>query len=294
MLNPAGPSRLTIGSTTVSYLPDGEVHLDPAALFPASGPDGWNAYAPYLDPDGRLPISVGSFLIRTGDHRVLVDLGLGAVDFEVPNFGSFKGGALLDSLAGEGLRPADIDTVVYTHLHHDHVGWTTDVAPAPGSPSGGPVGPLTFGNARHLVDSAEWDYWNGRDEVTGPDLQAVQKPLSAVVEFLDHDRPVVPGVRAIATAGHTPGHTSLLVTDPDTEQRLLILGDVMHTQAQISETDWNFLLDVDADEGTRTRGRVLEQYQDQNTLIAGGHFAGTVFGRFLPARRQYRWAVTTH
>jgi glyoxylase-like metal-dependent hydrolase (beta-lactamase superfamily II) len=291
MLNPAPRSQVTFGTTTVTYLPDGEVHLDPAVLFPASGPDGWAAYAPYLDADGRLPVSVGSFLIRTGAHRLLVDLGLGRVDFEVPKLASFTGGTLLASLAGEGLVPADIDTVVFTHLHHDHVGWTSNIAPAPNAARTEPVRSLTFGGARHVADRAEWDYWNGAAELIGPDPDAVQKPLSSVIEFLRRGEAIVPGVQAVPTPGHTPGHTSLLVTDPGSDQRLLILGDVMHTQAQVSETGWHFLFDVDAEQGTRTRRALLERYHDEHTIIAGGHFAGTVFGRFLPATRHHHWAT---
>jgi glyoxylase-like metal-dependent hydrolase (beta-lactamase superfamily II) len=293
MLNPAPRSQVRLGTTTVTYLPDGEVHLDPAAAFPASGPDGWAVYAPYLDADGRLPVSVGSFLIRTGAHQILVDLGLGRVGFEVPGLASFTGGALLDSLAGEGLGPADIDTVVFTHLHHDHVGWTSNIAPAPNAARTGPVRGLTFARARHLVDRAEWDYWNGTAELTGPDPDAVQKPLSSVIAFLDRGQAIVPGLQAVSTPGHTPGHTSLLVTGPGTDRRLLILGDVMHTQAQVSETGWHFLFDVDAEQGTQTRVALLDRYHDEHTIIAGGHFAGSVFGRFLPATRHHRWAVTT-
>jgi glyoxylase-like metal-dependent hydrolase (beta-lactamase superfamily II) len=292
MLDAAKRTQVRIGSTTVTYLPDGEVHLDPTVFFPASAPHGWSAYAPYLDEDGRLPISVGSFLIQTPDHRVLVDLGLGAVDFEIPGMGSFAGGRLLESLAAEQLQPCDIDTVFFTHLHHDHVGWTSDHPPAPNANHSGPPSGLTFAQARHMVDRAEWAYWNGTAELTGPDLEAVQKPLSSVVEFLDRGEQVVPGVRAILTAGHTPGHTSLLVTDAETNERLLILGDVMHTQAQVSETHWNFRFDVDAEAGTSTRIRLLDAYHDDRTTIACGHFAGTVFGRFLPASLQHRWAAS--
>jgi glyoxylase-like metal-dependent hydrolase (beta-lactamase superfamily II) len=289
MLTAAPRTQVTVGSTTVTYLPDGEVHLDPTVFFPASAPDGWSAYAPYLDDDGRLPISVGSFLVQTPEHRLLVDLGLGAVDFEIPGMGSFTGGRLLDSLAAEGLQPSDIDTVFFTHLHHDHVGWTTDHAPAPNSVHHGSPSGLTFGQARHVVDRAEWDHWSGTAELTGPDPEAVQKPLNSVVQFLDGEL-VVPGIHAISTAGHTPGHTSLLVTDPGTDHRVLILGDVMHTQAQVSETHWNFRFDVDAEAGTRTRIDLLAAYQDDRTTIAAGHFAGTVFGHFLPPKLQHRWS----
>ncbi|MCK2215281.1 MBL fold metallo-hydrolase [Actinomadura sp. ATCC 31491] len=294
MLDAAPRARITLGTTTVTYLPDGEAHLDPGVIFPTSGPDGWAAHAPYLDADGRLPVSIGSFLVDTGAHRVLVDLGLGAVAFEVPGIGSFRGGALLDSLAAEGLRPGDVDTVVFTHLHHDHVGWTSDVAPAPGKAPAAPGSGLTFGGARHLVDRAEWEHWLGIDEVIGPDPLAVRKPLGEVVEYVRRGEPIVPGVLAVATPGHTPGHLSLLVTDPGTDRRLLVLGDVMHTQAQVSEADWSFVLDVDAEQGIRTRRALLEDYQDERTLVAGGHFAGTVFGRFLPARPLHRWAAAPH
>jgi hypothetical protein len=66
----------------------------------------------------------------------------------------------------------------------------------------------------------------------------------------------------------------------------------MHTQAQVSETHWNFRFDVDAEAGTRTRIELLDDYGDGRTTIAGGHFAGNVFGHFLPARLQHRWAAS--
>ena len=295
MLDPAPRSRVTVGDTTVTYLPDGEVHLEPTIFFPTSTAEGWASFAPYLDKDGRLPVSVGSFLIRTATHRVLVDLGLGAVDFEVPDLATFRGGLLLDSLRGEGLGPSDIDAVVFTHLHHDHVGWTSNVAPAPNAPGDRRLAGLTFPNARHLVSRAEWEHWKGTAEITGPDPVAVQQPLADVIEFLADGEEPVPGVRAVSTPGHTPGHTSLLVTDAvRTPQRLLILGDVMHTQAQISETQWNCRFDVDAEHGTRTRTALLEQYRDPDTTVAAGHFAGSVFGRILPPTTQHRWAAGMH
>ncbi|MEW9555437.1 hypothetical protein [Nonomuraea sp. NPDC050783] len=203
----------------------------------------------------------------TDQNRVLVDLGLGAVGFEVPGLGSFAGGKLLDGLRAEGLTPGDADRDV-------------------------PVKGLTFANARHIVDRAEGDCWNGTAEIIGPDPAAVRDPVSAVIEFLEPGEPVVPGLPAVPTPGHTPDHTSLLVTDEASDDRLLVLGDVMPAQAQVSETHGNFLFDVNADEGTKTRLTVSQDHQDEHTVVAGGHFAGSVFGRFLPARYQYGWAIS--
>ncbi|MFC0040593.1 MBL fold metallo-hydrolase [Actinomadura rayongensis] len=275
MVQPAARAAVRLGDTTVTFLPDGHARVVPAAAFPASGPDGWARHAAYLDPDGRLPISIGSFLVRTPGRAILVDLGLGAVDFAVPGLASFRGGALLDALAAEGLRPDEIDTVVYTHLHHDHVGWTSR------------DGRLTFENARHLVAADEWKRWHGTSEAIGPDPDAVQAPLADRIAFVADGEDIAPGLRVLATPGHTPGHLSLVVTGGD--RRLIILGDVMHCQVQVSESAWAFRFDDDPEQAAATRERLLRELEDERTLVAGGHFAGTVFGRVLPpvARRAF-------
>lgn len=266
--------------------------MDSAFIFPASAPHGWAPHAHLLDADGRFPVSIGSFLIRTAGRVLLVDLGLGTVDFEVPGIASFKGGRLLESLAAEGLKPADVDTVFFTHLHHDHVGWTSDVAPAPDFPEGGQVGGLTFSHARYLVSEAEWEYWTGNGAFPGPDARAVQAPLAEGVQFVGDGAEIAPGVRVLATPGHTPGHLSLVVTDPAgaDRRRLVILGDVMHCQVQVTESHWSFVFDVDGEQATRTRGQLLKELEDPDTLLAGGHFADHVFGRVLPPALRRAWA----
>ncbi|WP_220140238.1 MBL fold metallo-hydrolase [Kitasatospora acidiphila] len=201
-------------------------------------PGGWATHSEFLDERGWFPVSIGSFLARAGGRVVLVDLGLGAVDFAIPGVASFKAGAMPESLAGEGLTPADVDTVVYTHLHHDHVGWTSDVAPAPGFPEGREVGGLTFRAARHLVSAAEWRHWEGRGAFPGPDAKAVQEPLGGVTGFVADGEEIAPGVRILPTPGHTPGHSSLVVTDPAgaDDRRLIVLGDIMHFSHTVHPT----------------------------------------------------------
>ncbi|MGV4980909.1 MBL fold metallo-hydrolase [Streptomyces sp. NRAIS4] len=285
-------SQASIGATTVTYLPDGEGWLDAASVFPDSRTVDWAPYADFLDHRGRFPVSIGSFLIRTGDRAILADLGLGVVDFEVPGFASFTGGRLLESLAEEGLAPTDVDTVVFTHLHHDHVGWTTDVAPAPHFPDGRAVRGLMFPNARHLVSEREWRYWADKGTFPGPDARAVQEPLADRIEFVDDGDQIAAGVKVIATPGHTPGHTSLVVTDPEgtDPRRLIVLGDVMHCQVQVTESQWPFVFDVDSGDALRTRERFLKELEHPDVLLAGGHFAGHVFGRVLPLALRRSWA----
>jgi len=137
--------------------------------------------------------------------------------------------------------------------------------------------------ARHYLDRREWDHWRGTHDLVGPHATAVQEPLAAVVRFLDEPDLVLPGLEFVDTAGHTPGHTSVLVSDPTWSQRLLILGDVLHSQVQVAEPHWNFLFDTDAEEASETRRRVLSDFQNQGSnravAIAGGHFAVSVLGR---------------
>lgn len=278
MIQPASRAQISIGATTVTYLPDGHGWINPAVFFPASVPDGWAMHAEYLDARGWFPVSVGSFLIRTAGRSLLVDLGLGEVDYVLEGAAEFRGGALPASLAAEGLSSADVDTVVFTHLHHDHVGWTSDVAPAPAFPDGRRVSGLTFGSARHLVSEPEWRYWTGEPGFPGPDPVAVLEPLAGRVEFAEDGQEIAPGVRVLATSGHTPGHLSLLVTDPEDDRRLIVLGDVMHSQVQVAESHWTCRFDVDPDQGLATRERLLKELETPGTILAGGHFAGQVFG----------------
>jgi glyoxylase-like metal-dependent hydrolase (beta-lactamase superfamily II) len=292
VVRPAERAQVRLGDTTITYLPDGHGRLDPAVFFPSSQPDGWATHAAYLDEDGWFPVSVGSFLVRTPDQAVLVDLGLGAVDFAVPDLASFRGGRLLESLAAEGLGPGDVDTVFFTHLHHDHVGWTSNVAPAPNAPADQVVEGLTFARARHVVAEAEWKHWAGTAELVGPDPAAVQAPLADRLTFVADGDEIAPGVSVLATPGHTPGHSSLRISDPSgrTEQRLVVLGDVMHCQVQVTESSWSFLFDHDAEQGVRTREQLLEELEDPAVVLAGGHFAGHVFGRVLPPVARRAWA----
>ncbi|ALG11933.1 MBL fold metallo-hydrolase [Kibdelosporangium phytohabitans] len=275
MSRPASRAQVRIGDTTVTYLPDGHAWLNPAVFFPSSD---WATHAAHLDERGWFPVSIGSFLVRTPDRAVLVDLGLGPVEFTLPDTAEFRGGGLIDALAAENLAPGDVDTVVYTHLHHDHVGWTTTAGAG-----------LTFPNARHLVSKAEWTHWWGTAELVGPDPEGVQQPLADVIGFVDNGDTIAPGVRVLATPGHTPGHNSIEVTGDD-QRRVVILGDVMHCQVQVTESHWSFAFDVDPAAGVDTRKRLLDELADGRTVLAGGHFAGEVFGRVLPPALRRAWA----
>jgi glyoxylase-like metal-dependent hydrolase (beta-lactamase superfamily II) len=272
MAEPAPRSRIQFGATSVTYLPDGVVRTDPLGAFPGTTRADWDSYPDLLDADGWLVVSVGSFLIRNDAGVTLVDLGLGDVHFEVPAAATYDGGQLLTNLRAEGLSPAEVEFVLFTHMHRDHVGWTGD---------GG--GGLTFPNARHIVAQKEWNHWQSRNDPVGPNLDAVLTPLTPVIEFFTAQAPA-PGIHPLPTPGHTPGHTSFLITDPTTDEHLLILGDAVHTRAQLENLNWMFRSDFDTRLAAEHRTKLLRQPGGNGPIIADGHFSGGVFGRTSASR----------
>ncbi|MEU9158033.1 MBL fold metallo-hydrolase [Streptomyces sp. NPDC048417] len=283
----AEQSRFTLGGTTITYLPDGYGAHHPDTMMP--GVD-WAAHPGSL-ADSLLVLTFGAFLVRTGDQNILVDLALGEMDVDIPGVARLKGGELLRSLAAEGLSADDIDTVVYTHLHLDHVGWTSDVAPVPNGPRTRTPTGLTFARARHLMAQDEWRYWSARTgELGGPDADVVLKPLEGVVEFIGGGDTIAPGVTVEDTSGHTPGHLAVVVRDPSGAGResVFLAGDIFHAPVEIADPNLSFSSDVDPDRAKAVRDRVLER---PDTVIAAGHFPHGVFGRAVPTGDTYTWTT---
>src|SRR5947209_6465200 len=105
---------MQVGDIEIIPVPDGTAKLPPGYFLNAD----WTAHQALIGPDGMVDIAIGCFLIRTSGRTVLVDAGIGPVDSPV-----FVGGGLPDGLAEQGVRPADVDLVVCTHCHVDHIGW---------------------------------------------------------------------------------------------------------------------------------------------------------------------------
>ncbi len=283
---PSGPGRLDVGDIAVDFLPDGAIRHDPAASYPGSSHALWASSAEYLDEDGRLVMSLGALLVRTGGHTVLVDLGWGPSSTDLvdpatgaPN-GRIEGGQLLDSLAAIGVAPAEVEAVLFSHLHRDHVGWLGD----PGHP--------TFPSATYLVADAELDHWRGAGRTgigpapTAEQLAAVEGRGHAVA---DGDTPF-PGISVLATPGHTPGHLSFVLSSGD--GRAVVLGDAVHCPVEITEPELAFVVDVDPVLAQRTRRHLEQELLRPGTIAAGPHFPDVVFGRLLPGNGRPSWSFT--
>lgn len=270
---------VTLGSFKVTYLPDGGGIVIPQALYPASTAEGWQNHQDLLDGEGKFITTIGSFLVEAGERKIAVDLGIGPVYLDFPGFGPFFGGKYLESLAQTGTGRADVTDVIFTHLHLDHVGWTTM------EEDGQRV--LTYPNARYWTSKAEWDTWFGGDAPIGPHPEAVQKPLADKIQFLEDGQEFVPGLKVLFTPGHTPGHLSLELTAGD--QKLYLVGDLFHGAMQMEEPTWCVAFDATAEGAMAARAKMYPLLTKPGVMVAANHFSNTVFGTIRPQNGHHVW-----
>jgi glyoxylase-like metal-dependent hydrolase (beta-lactamase superfamily II) len=224
----------------------------------------------FADREGKMQAVVQAFVIILNGIRVLVDTCVGNAK-ERPTLPEWSGleTAFLDRLATAGLRPDDIDFVICTHFHFDHVGWNT-------SPAEGKWVP-TFPRARYIFSEDEFDYWKAQPENENADDRAgfsdsVLPVFEAgLAELVPPDHEVCAGISLLPTPGHTPGHVSVRVESKG--ERAIITGDVLHHPCQVAHPEWSESSDFDPDLARLSRLALLENCADSETVLIGSHFA---------------------
>ncbi len=229
-----------------------------------------------LDPaTNRLLMAIHSFVIHTPDNIILVDTCSGN-DRERPHKQRYhmKNWPYLENLAAAGYTPDDIDFVLCTHMHADHVGWNTRLVDCKWTP--------TFPNARYLFSQEEWAHWKTeelRKQYTDdPYFEDSLLPIlnAGLADLVPMDYVIDPYVSLLPTPGHTPGHVCVRI---DSEGANAVLsGDLMHTPLQVVEPNLNSCFCVDRDQARKTRRSFLENYADTGVLILPAHFATPVGG----------------
>lgn len=231
----------------------------------------FEAHPELLADDGRVHIPIGCYLIRTEDRTVLLDAGLGPVDV-----GWARGGDLPAQLAAHGVDPSDIDTVVCTHLHIDHVGWLAQ--------DGAPY----FPNATVRYGEGDWQQFVGDVGEEDPTRQIMEAlAASDRLDPISGDMvPLAPGVTARATPGHTLGHYAIVLSSG--EDRAYLLGDAVECPLQLDEPDFYVMSDVDPALAARTREQLWRELEGTDAKIGAAHFQGLEFGRVLRGQGT-RW-----
>jgi glyoxylase-like metal-dependent hydrolase (beta-lactamase superfamily II) len=251
--------------------------FEPKGLIPDWN---WEAVEPHLDwllPDhfdtvtGNLVGSFHSWLLRTRHHTILVDTCVGN-DKDRPAFARFHRAhhPWLDNLRAAGVEPEDIDIVMCTHLHVDHVGWNTRLKNGRWVP--------TFPNARYLFSRADRDYW---DPATGRSAMAMNDVIfndsvlpvieSGQADLVEGVHEIEDGLTIHPAPGHTPGNMILKAASGDA--RGIFAGDCLHHPIQIYHPEWNASVDEDPPLAHATRRAIFEECAERRSLLLPAHFA---------------------
>jgi glyoxylase-like metal-dependent hydrolase (beta-lactamase superfamily II) len=222
----------------------------------------------FADADGRLKMSIHSYVVETPSRRIVVDTGLGndKQGRAIPDWNN-RAGTFLADLASAGYPAESIDTVLCTHLHVDHVGWNTRRVDGRWVP--------TFARARYVMGRVEFDYWKARREpgpaaVFDDSIRPVAE--AGLVDLVESDHRLGEEIRLIPTPGHAPGHVAVHVQSQG--EAALFTGDVAHHPCQMARLDWSSTVDFDPAQAVRTRRDLFGRFAGTPTLILGGHFAG--------------------
>lgn len=270
---------IRIGNVDVLPLVDTYLLGDPKVFMPQHAEAFVAGYPQYFDERGLLRMSITCFLVRSAGKTWLIDTGLGPR--RRPNF---PVGRLDQTLRDAGIDPADIDAVVHTHLHVDHVGWNT-VDGAEGMPV-----PF-FPRAEHHAQQDEWDFWMRPDFLEGSEHLHLRECVAPVADRLRLHRGEVSldeHLVFVAAPGHTPGHVAIGIVSGG--ERALIVGDASHHPVQLDHPEWSPVFDVDPELAARSRARLFEEAATSGLIWMAGHWPDSGIGRIVRVngRRTFR------
>lgn len=222
----------------------------------------------FVNDDGTLPLSIHALVLESQGSVIVVDTCIG--DRPVPGFDALSnlGTSFLADLAAAGFDPDDVDIVLCTHLHFDHVGWNTQLVNGKWVP--------TFPNARYLFGRTEYEHWKLLNDTHGyHDLghiaDAVQPVIDAgLVDFIEADHRICPELSLMPTPGHTPGHVSVVIESKG--ERAVITGDMMHHPIQFERPGDIARFDMNQQMAAQTRESFVDKLANSGTYVIGSHF----------------------
>ncbi|OLC12597.1 MAG: hypothetical protein AUH29_15985 [Candidatus Rokubacteria bacterium 13_1_40CM_69_27] len=271
---------IRVGNVEIMALSDGMLEFDLCNFFPTIPEDQWQPYESHLTEEHKIRFNLGSYLIRSDGRTILVDTGLGPKPADAPDV---PWGQLLHDFKANGVRPEEVDMVVMTHLHRDHVGWNLLAHGQKYVP--------TFPNARYWMSAKDWEacHQPAVQPARFANAPTCVWPLAelGLVELMRSEHSLTRELTAMPTPGHTPGHMSILITSKG--ERALVLGDAAHGPVQVLEPDWVSRADMDPELTRQTRGALLDRLEREDIIVAAGHFPAPGFGKIVRLQGRRYW-----
>jgi len=227
------------------------------------------------DSEDEEVFGLNCLLINSKDHKILIDTGCG------DGFQS-TAGQLVQNLEAAGISCSDVDRIIFTHGHIDHVGGSCDS-------QGRPV----FPNARYITSEREWEYWvtqPGSNELQNAFFSAARKnllPIQDQFELVKDDTEVLPGIKFISAPGHTPGN--IMVDISSGKNRLLCIGDIIHSQLEFIHPEYLSLFDVAPEQALTTRAQILSNVAKSGILVFACHFPFPGLGYTTQKEGIFNW-----
>lgn len=248
---------------------------------------GW-LYPNFADEKGNLKALVQSFLIKSESKNILIDTCNGNYKNRptCPTWGNLHTD-FLKRLNDLGIRELDLDIVVCTHLHFDHIGWNTKLVNGVWVP--------TFPNAKYFFAEEEYKYWEQKpDKEVEDDKLAFEDSVKPIVkaglsQIVKSDYKINNKISLMPTPGHTPGHSSVVIESQG--ERAIISGDFIHHPCQITNPAWTMDADTLPDKAFETREKILNEIADTDTLLIGTHFADPVAGYVVRSDAHFAFVV---
>ncbi|MEN3113515.1 MBL fold metallo-hydrolase [Uliginosibacterium paludis] len=277
-----GYYRYANGDFEVTALYDGYIDLGTSLLKGLRAPEIQSLLARmFIEHSKGVQTAVNAYLVNTGEHLVLVDAG--AASCFGPSLGQVQ-----DNIRAAGYKPEEIDTVLLTHLHPDHLCGVLDKSGQP-----------AFPNATLWASQGDADFWLSEKVAAAAADDAkpffrmamdAVKPYQAAGHFMSFKpgEALLPGVSVVPTPGHTPGHSSYLFSSG--KQKLLLWGDIVHSHSvQFQHPEVSLEFDVDQKQAIATRKALFQQAANAGWAIGGAHLPFPGLGHIRKDAKGYAW-----